>query len=200
MDWPNRGVYFFQEHGERRTDTGTGPRIVRVGTHALKTGSKTTLWNRLSQHKGPAKTKGGNHRGSIFRLIVGTALMKVNGSRYSTWGKGSSAPKPVREKEHALEQIVSETIGNMPFLWLDIPDDADPTSLRGHIERNAIALLSNYQKPTIDPPSPDWLGHHCNRERVRDSGTWNQNHVNENYEPDFLNDLEQLISAMECPS
>jgi hypothetical protein len=37
--WPQRGVYFFHEPGENRTDTGEGPRIVRVGTHALKLGS-----------------------------------------------------------------------------------------------------------------------------------------------------------------
>ena len=27
-------------------------RIVRVGTHGLKTGSRSTLWGRLSQHRG----------------------------------------------------------------------------------------------------------------------------------------------------
>ena len=32
MDWPRRGVYFFREDGESRSDTGSGPRIVRVGT------------------------------------------------------------------------------------------------------------------------------------------------------------------------
>ena len=31
MIWPKRGVYFFQQTGEARTDTGAGPRIVRVG-------------------------------------------------------------------------------------------------------------------------------------------------------------------------
>ena len=48
------GVYFFHEPGEERLDTGVGPRIVRVGTHALKIGSSTKLWTRLSQHKGQA--------------------------------------------------------------------------------------------------------------------------------------------------
>ena len=43
MDWPGRGLYFFQETDESRSDTGNGPRIVRVGTHALKTGSRTKL-------------------------------------------------------------------------------------------------------------------------------------------------------------
>jgi hypothetical protein len=75
MLWPQRGVYFFREQGEDRSDTGDGPRVVRVGTHALKAGSRSKLWGRLSQHRGPAKTGGGNHRGSIFRLIVGAALI-----------------------------------------------------------------------------------------------------------------------------
>jgi len=34
----------------------------------------TTLWARLSQHRGSAKSGGGNHRCSIFRLLVGRAL------------------------------------------------------------------------------------------------------------------------------
>ena len=196
MDWPIRGIYFFQESGEIRTDTGSGPRIVRVGTHALKAGSRTTLWNRLSQHKGPAKTGGGNHRGSIFRLIAGTALMNDNELTVPTWGQGSSAPRLVRDKEQELERLVSKTIGAMPFLWLAIADDPDPDSLRGYIERNAIALLSNYNKPPVDLPSSQWLGHHCNRVKVRDSGTWNQNHVDEPYDPAFLDELEDLVAMM----
>jgi hypothetical protein len=51
MKWPARGVYFFREAGENRSDTGGGPRAVRVGTHALKTGGSTTLWGRLSTHQ-----------------------------------------------------------------------------------------------------------------------------------------------------
>jgi hypothetical protein len=52
MDWPKRGVYFFFEDGEKRSHTGNGQRVVRVGTHALTTGSGTKLWSRLSQHRG----------------------------------------------------------------------------------------------------------------------------------------------------
>ena len=79
MNWPTRGVYFFFEPGEERHDSGGASRVVRVGTHALTTKSRTTLWNRLSQHKGVGKTGGGNHRGSIFRLIVGSALKRREG-------------------------------------------------------------------------------------------------------------------------
>lgn len=35
MNWPERGVYFFFEEGEARTGSGSGRRVVRVGTHAL---------------------------------------------------------------------------------------------------------------------------------------------------------------------
>jgi hypothetical protein len=77
LSWPQRGVYFFMEDGEARSESGMGPRIVRVGTHALAPGSRTTLWQRLSTHRGSSRSGGGNHRGSIFRLIVGAALRQA---------------------------------------------------------------------------------------------------------------------------
>ena len=49
MNWPNRGIYFFCEAGEARSRSGAGLRVVRVGTHGLKAGSRSTLWARLSQ-------------------------------------------------------------------------------------------------------------------------------------------------------
>lgn len=196
MDWPERGVYFFRESGECRTDTGKGPRIVRVGTHALRGGARTKIWTRLSQHKGQTSTGGGNHRGSIFRLVVGEALSKRDGHKFATWGKGSTASRDVRAGERILECEVSQVIGKMPFLWLSIEDEAGPQSLRGVIERNSIALLSNYNKPALDPPSQGWLGKRSDQQRVRDSGLWNSNHVNESYDPAFLNELDRLISGV----
>ena len=197
MGWPRRGVYFFCEMGEVRTDTGEGSRIVRIGTHALKAGGKTTLWHRLSQHKGTVKNGGGNHRGSIFRLITGAAMIERNGLACSSWGKGNNAPKEVKEREHPLEQAVSTNIGDMPFLWLTVEDEPGLDSLRGYIERNAIALLSNYECEPIDPPSPGWLGYHSDRERVRLSGLWNSNHVDDDYDAAFLDTMQELIERME---
>jgi hypothetical protein len=194
--WPRRGVYFFREDGETRRDSGLGPRIVRVGTHALKIDSATSLWGRLSQHKGQTKSGGGNHRGSIFRNIVGQAVIARDGPTFPTWGKGVTAKHDIRELELPLEREVSGFIGLMPFIWLQIEDEANPDSLRGYIERNSIALLSNYEKLPLDPPSPIWLGLFSNRERVRNSGLWNSNHVDEPYELSFLDTLGDLISAM----
>jgi len=189
---PRRGVYFFMEHGELRTDSGTGHRIVRVGTHGLKQDSKSTLAQRLSQHKGAIKTGGGNHRGSIFRLLVGTTLFDKN-TECSTWGQGSSACADIRCGEELLEKEVSSIITKMPFLYLDVDDAPSPESMRGVIERNAIALLSNYKKPPLDPQSHEWRGYKCNREKVRLSGLWNQNHVDETYNPSFLDTFDMFI-------
>lgn len=194
-DWPERGVYFFYEPGERRRETGQGPRIVRVGTHALKAGSKTKLWTRLSQHRGQQNTGGGNHRGSIYRQIVGAALIAREGLHFPTWGNGYTASRDIRTAELGLERRVSEVIGKMSFLWLAIGDEAGPESRRGYIERNSIALLSNYNKAPVDPPSSSWLGHYSDRERVRGSGLWNQNHVDEVCDLAFLDRFDELVES-----
>lgn len=205
MDWPQRGVYFFFEEGEHRSDSGVGMRVVRVGTHALTHSSRTTMWNRLSQHRGSTKG-GGNHRGSIFRLIVGSALKARRTTDVpASWGIGAdpgAAATRLRldrqrlvDDESNLEIAVSQRIGAMPFLWLRIDDDPGPSSLRGYIERNAIALLSNFQQPTLDPPSEGWLGAYSDRERVRRSGLWNSNHVDESYDPQFIETLRHVVDA-----
>jgi len=196
QQWPQRGVYFFFEYNQVRTDSGIGLRVTRIGTHALKDGSKTTLWKRLAQHKGKVKNNGGNHRGSIFRLLTGTALIKQKALEFSTWGQGNTASKEIRSSELELEQLVSKTIGQMPFLCLLITDKASKESLRGYIEKNSIALLSNYSKEPLDAASDEWLGHDCNRERVKKSHLWNQNHVDDTYDSNFLNVFEELVSEM----
>ena len=188
------------EPSETRSHSGRGPRIVRVGTHALKAGSGTKLWNRLSQHRGVVRTGGGNHRGSIFRLIVGTALRERDAITCDSWDdRRSTAPPEVRERELPLERAVSQVIRKMPFLWLSVGDEPGPRSLRGFMERNAIALLSNYGKLPIDPPSDSWLGSYCTREKVRTSGLWNSNHVDESYDPAFLDTLASLIKRVGEP-
>lgn len=207
MAWPRRGVYFFFEPGELRNGAGVGSRVVRVGTHALKEGSRATLWQRLSQHRGNAKGGGGNHRGSIFRLLVGLALARRGDCPAPrSWGVGADAGTAarqlrlasgaaVRDAEADLERRVSATIGQMPFLWLDVPDSPTPRSARGRIERNAIALLSHMRTPAADPPSANWLGAHSDREPVRASGLWNNNHVNERHDATFLDEMAKLVAA-----
>ena len=203
MNWPDRGVYFFFENGERRSGSGEGARVVRVGTHALKPGAKSSLWGRLSQHRGTG-AGGGNHRGSIFRLLVGESL-KGSGlfQEVVSWDVGNNASHAAnrlarsREEigalERPLEMAVSEHIRTMPFLWIAVEDEPGAGSHRGVIERGSIALLSSYGRPPFDPASSAWLGAQCGRERVRSSGLWNNNHVDENYDPVFLDVLEHYV-------
>jgi hypothetical protein len=199
MNWPQRGIYFFFEIGENRDQTSGELRVVRVGTHALKERSKTTLWHRLKQHKGNDKGGAGNHRGSIFRSHVGSALIQKDnwaGEIKETWGIGQNAPREVKCLEKSLEQSVSQYIRKMPFLWLEVNDEPGPNSLRGYIEGNSIALLSNYNSVSdpIDSPSSTWLGHWAKSEKVRNSGLWNSDHVMDVYDPKFLEILKQQIN------
>lgn len=204
MNWPDKGVYFFFEPQEERSGTGNGPRVVRVGTHALTSTSKTTLWKRLSQHRGVIKTGAGNHRGSIFRLLVGEAIINRDGLMAPSWGIGRQYqhpakklnldPREIKRQEEKLEHEVSKFIGAMPFLWLAVPNTSGHLSDRGIIERGSIALLSNSRsaKP-LDPPSENWLGHHSSHKGVRASGLWNNNHVDETYDPAFLDIIERYV-------
>ena len=194
MGWPGRGIYFFMESGEVRTDSGSGPRIVRVGTHALKAGARSRLWTRLRQHRGTASTGAGRHRSSIFRSIVGRALINKDRLRCPTWNRHpGTAPPGVVRRERSLEMKVSRLIGAMPFLWLAVEDRPGPKSRRGYIERNAIALLSNCAKKPVDRPSRAWLGFHCRHAKMSAAGLWNSNHVEEDCDPAFLDVLERLI-------
>lgn len=195
MDWPKRGVYFFFEPGEHRSGSGNGLRVVRVGTHALTARARASLWNRLRQHRGTLNPPGGNHRGSVFRKLVGEALIRsgeIEGA--DTWGHGNTAPRGARDAERPIEKEVSRYIGAMPFLFVPILDAPGPDSKRGYIERNVIALLSGYDAANIDPPSSEWLGFSSGRERVRRSGLWNNNHVDEDYSPEFLDVFGTLIA------
>lgn len=198
MMWPKRGVYFFFEPGEYRSGHSGLPRVVRVGTHALAPNSRTTLWSRLRQHRGTKNPLGGNHRGSIFRLLVGKAMIESGLSQpVANWGNGPAANHDISDIERELEIRVSEYLGRMSLLYLDAPDEPGPDSARGVIERNSIALLSSYCEPAPDQPSSHWLGLHSSKhERVKQSGLWNNNHVDETYNPDFLRILEDLVGRM----
>ena len=200
MSWPRRGVYFFFEAGETRPSGR--PRVVRVGTHGLTSRSTTTLWHRLYQHKGSTAGRwggGGNHRGSVFRFHVGCALLERDGGPEEvarSWGEGSSAPASVRLAEHLHECRVSEVIGAMPFLWLDVPDPPGPNSARVVIEAGAIALLSRRSNPSSDEASAGWLGRYAKRDAIRSSSLWNVRHVDDMANRRVLDALEQYVQAI----
>lgn len=198
IGWPQRGVYIFLEPSEVSNDAHVGKmkfRVTRVGTHAVSKDSKTTLWDRISTHRG-SEAGGGSHRSSIFRSHVGAAIAtKFPGSTVSSWGIGSTALPHVREAESAMENAVSKYLGETRVLWLDVPDDAGPASDRAYLERNAIGILSRWSilHPSM---SDDWLGNYSGNPNIALSGLWNLNHLFERPHEDFIEVLGVYIRAM----
>jgi len=199
---PHRDVYFFFDESEPRSDSGCGPRVVRVGTHGLTVGSKSSLRGRLAQHRGTVGTGSGNHRGSIFRLLVGQALISKEDLDVPTWGLKNDAGKASRETGISLDALrsaetpveirVSSIIKKFPFVLVDIPDEPSPNSFRSYIEKSSIALLSNFERNPIDLPSSNWLGLYSNREKVSRSGLWNSDYVDKTFDNMFLNELNNI--------
>jgi hypothetical protein len=83
----------------------------------------------------------------------------------------------------------------MPFLWISVSDAPSPKSDRAYLELNCIALLSNFEKPPIDPPSPNWLGLQSGERTIRESGLWNTDHVEKSYDPGLLEKLGAYASG-----
>ena len=169
MGWPRRGVYFFFEEGETRAHSANELRVVRVGTHAVTARSKSRLWNRLYEHK----QDGGR---SVFRDHVNRALRR-------RLGTGST---------HNHTRCISSYIGQMPFLWVNV-DGEDGHLLRTRLERNAIALLSNWHNHGLDRHSPSWLGLCSGKPEIKQSGLWNVQHTKSSYKRSFLDDFKTCI-------
>lgn len=200
---PASGVYFFIDPSERNQNGGS--RIVRVGTHALTRGSSSTLRGRLAQHRGTISTALGNHRGSIFRLLVGQALISAGKVRpCPSWGVGGMRSAAARrllqsedqiaEAEAPVERTVTEYLRGLEVVWLGIDDEPGPESMRGVVERGSIALLAEAFRSGHISAGPDWLGRYSDRPAVRDSALWNQNHVYEAWSPSFLAPMRSIVA------
>ncbi|MBA2665478.1 MAG: hypothetical protein H0U69_00420 [Trueperaceae bacterium] len=185
-----RGVYFFLDPNEPRGGRDAC-RVVRVGTHALLRGSKSTMPGRLRQHRG-LPGRGGNHRGSVFRLHVGAAMLERTDVDLPSWGLGLArgAAAPVEEVEH--ERHVSRYLAELLVVTVAIDDEPGPSSLRGYIERSAIGLLAS-AGVVVDPPSQTWLGRSARREAIVASGLWNVNHVDEPVDAHFVQRFAAIV-------
>jgi hypothetical protein len=210
MNWPEHGVYFFFSPGEiRARASGEQLRVTRVGTHAVSEGSSQTLWDRLKQHYGTGSRSadhphGGDQRGSVFRREVGRALIARHdlSDQYPEWDlrriKSSDRERDViRDEEYPLERWVSTYIRELPFLWVTVDDEPGKHSERAVIERNALGLLSNLERPALDPRPDWWLGTDSQQQKIRQSGLWNVRDVEVEYDPEFLDLLERRIDETE---
>lgn len=194
MIWPEQGVYFFFEKGQFR-ENGE-PRIVRVGTHAVTENSKAILWKRLRCHKG-TKNGYGHHRTSVFRDLVGRAIINKERIQINTW-KLDRLDKTQKLDEKEVESKVSNVIGDMPFIVLNVPGESGKNNMRAFIETNSIALLSNRdKKQKIDLPTDDWLGYITGHSAVTESGLWNSDDTEKNYNSKIIKIIGDHLRRME---
>jgi len=194
--WRTRGVYFCFERGENRT-ASAAQRVVRVGSHS---GDHSTIESRIVGEHFPEWGR------SVFRGHIGTALIRsgvfdsalsqadrddrARGWRAPVKGhKAHTSPKHLHRTLHPLHPIVTQVIGDMTVVWVEIADR------RLELEKQCIRLLSNYLRHDhpIDPPSSTWLGRHALDEKVRRSGLWNVMHVGRLHTPGFLENFQQYF-------
>lgn len=188
---PEFGLYLFLHSDEIRLYEPSRLRIARIGTHAVSEGSKSTLWQRLKTHKG-TDNGFGNHRSSIFRSYIGSALINKNGCSLESWAQETNDKETlIRERE--LEKQVSDYLSKkFQVVCLNIPGVPSKTSDRAYIERNLIALLSS-SNHFSDTPPVDWLGKYAPSAIVKKSGLWNVNHTDEIYTYEFFDILEEYF-------
>jgi hypothetical protein len=192
---PKAGVYFFFDGREStRFFHRETLRVIRIGTHGVSKGSKSLLWQRLRTHRGNDDGSG-SHRSSIFRLHVGNALLAIKKRELTSWGVGDNASKEIRDSEVQLESEVSQYLRDLRVAYLPVLDEASADSDRSYIEKNSISLLT--QGGAIDLPSASWLGNFSSSPNVKSSGLWNVNYVGDNYDAEFLNVFEKLITRYE---
>lgn len=191
--WPQKGLYFIFDMSESCFIAQKPNKIIRIGTHAVSKGSKSTLWHRLKTHKG-LNNGGGAHRSSVFRLHIGNALINKHNLHFPTWAIGQSASMETRKTEEELEQLVSEYISKLGIVVLDIDDPSSATSDRAIIEKNTIALLSciNY---SFDFSSTNWLGHYSNKQEIRKSSLWNVNYCNSDFDNVLFTLLDKYVDT-----
>jgi len=208
MTWPPRGVYFVREPGELRFD-GRSPRIVRVGTHAIKNpNEKSQLRGRIRTHRGN-RDGGGNHRGSSFRLCVGQAILERDHHSCRSWAVGRMAATAARRfgvtsaeilrDERPIEEKVSAVICAMSILWLPIDDARVPiasvrtssaTALRCSAITTTKGSRSTHSRRVGSASTPLMRG-------SVDQGYGVSDYVDdERYDPAFLDRLEDLIGVI----
>lgn len=191
---PKRGVYIFLDPTEPNFRS-MRPRVVRIGTHAVSAGSQASLRGRLRTHLGPANEIG-NHRGSIFRLHVGRAMLEAGLGHASlpTWGEGQDASPEVKALEQAHEIAVSRYLQRLQVVLLDINDGPSKDSMRARVEMGLIALFSDSMRP-IDLPSSGWLGLKSPVAPIRLSGLWNIRGIGGKYDSSWKNLFSSLLEA-----
>ena len=185
---PANGIYIMFEKGE--TYRGLD-RIVRVGTHT----GDNQLYSRLNQHF----VKENKNR-SIFRKNIGRAFLHKEQHPYAQKWEYDTTSREGKEKysklldidfEKALEKRISNYIHqNLSFVVFEVKTKEE----RLFWESRIIATLSKAAKDGFLKPSENWLGNFSPDLKVRQSGLWQSQHLNEApLTPQEFEELKQIV-------
>jgi len=163
LDWgkiPESGLYFLFEKGE---SIYGGDRIVRVGTHTIKSGNydgKNVLQRRLEQHFYVM-----NKNGSIFRKHIGRCLLvqRQEESFLPIWNDKKTS-KNTSKKVAELEKDVSNYLKeNFCFVVREVNAKDDR-------KKTETDILSTLAEAFL---SKCWLGKFHPDPRIQKNGLWN---------------------------
>ena len=179
---PQSGVEFYFEDGEYRSQSNNCYRVVRVGYSESTPG-------RLKSHN-----KTNNSRFSVFRNHLSVALayrdFNLEIPELSTVRKRAEW---VKKNCPEIESKINKHIEIFKVLILEV----DNEDLK-YIRKNAIRLLSNFNKQKIIDPCPDdWLGKFHYDKKINQSHLWNCQLVKGYHDSDFCSKLETLIEKIE---
>ena len=180
---PQSGVEFYFEDGEYRFQSNNCNRVVRVGY------SESTP-KRLTSHN-----KTNNSRFSVFRNHLSVTLAHRDFNlEMPELGTIRKRAEWVKENCPEIEPKINKHIKKLKVLILEVENSDDLK----YIRKNAIRLLSNFNKQKIiDPCSDDWLGKFHYDKKVKQSHLWNCRLVKGDHDSNFCSTLESLIEKIE---
>jgi len=166
---PKNGIYILFEKAEKFIEFD---RIVRVGTH---TGNKQ-LYSRLNQH-----FINENKNRSIFRKNIGRCFLNKERSPYQSLWELDITSRVERQRnlilldlefEKQIEKRISNYIQtNLSFCVFQV----DKKEERLFWESKIASTLAQSNEIR---PSENWLGNYSPKEKIRSSGLWQVNELN----------------------
>jgi len=165
---PKNGIYILFERGEKFNEYD---RIVRVGTHT----GNNQLYSRLKQHF----VKENKNR-SIFRKNIGRCFLNKEGSPYQSLWELDITSRVERERnlrlldlefEKQIEKKISNYIQtNLTFCVFQVDSKEDRLFWESKIT-STLAQSVEFK------PSNNWLGNFSPKEKIRASGLWQVNEL-----------------------
>ena len=184
VELPPNGIYFYYEDSQVLGHGSYKPRIVRIGINK----GANNFRKRISEHYLPSEKKMNFNKNrpkpsdrSIFRKNIGRALLnKANDPYLKIWDKDFTTRNKREQygdfrdisKEKQIEREITKALREtFSFKLMIVEDNEERKKLESR-------LIPTVNKCSQCIPSLDWLGKHSPKKKIRDSGLWQEQHLN----------------------